>query len=240
MTTAPTHIPRGHAPRRISLVLLATLALAAISVGLLARHDSGGSGSGNTIQGSGLAATVTRQVPAFHSVELAGTNNLAVHVGGPRTVVVRADDNLLKLVTTKVRAGRLVIADGGSFTAKTPMSVEVTVPTLSAVTLSGTGNVTVDGVQAKRFTAGLPGDGALTVTGKVDRLEAALGGTGDLRLEGLAAHDVVASLAGTGRLRVQATGTLRATVSGTGTIDYSGNPAKVTRSITGTGSIMAH
>jgi hypothetical protein len=240
MTTAPTHIPREHARRRLYVVLLATLAvLLGTGVVLLTRHDGGSSSNAtNGIQGSGVAATVTRHVPAFDAVDLAGSNNVTVHVGGRRTVVVRADDNLIQLVTTEVRAGKLLIADHGSFTTKTPMSIEVTVPTLAAASLSGSGGVAVDGVEAARFTASLSGSGVLTVTGTARRLEASLGGSGDLRLQGLESRDARATVSGSGRLQVQATRTLHALVPGTGAIFYSGNPKRVIRSVTGTGTIL--
>lgn len=239
MTTAPTPIPHGHAPRRPHPVLLIALAaLLAVGIVLLVRHDKRPSSSSG-VHGSGVAASVARHVPAFDAVDLVGSNNVTVHVGSERTVVVRADDNLLHLVTTEVRAGALVIASDGSFTTKTPMSVDVTVPRLERVTLSGSGNVVVDGVHAKRFVVRLPGAGALTVTGKAARLHATLGGSGDLRLQGLQARDAAVSVSGAGRLQVHVSGALRASVSGAGAIVYSGNPATVTRSVTGTGSIVA-
>jgi Putative auto-transporter adhesin, head GIN domain len=238
LTTAPTHIPRGHAPRRVYVVLLAALVVLLGTGVVLLGHGGSSSDSTIALQGSGIAATVTRQVPAFDAVVLAGTNNVTVHVGGRRTVVVRADDNLIRLVTTEVRAGKLLVADHGSFTTKTPMSVEVTVPTLAAVSLSGSGGVAVDGVEAARFRASLSGSGVLTVTGTARRLEASLEGSGVLALQGLESRDARATVSGSGRLQVQATGTLHASVPGSGVIFYRGNPKRVIKSATGTGTIL--
>jgi hypothetical protein len=230
-----------HAAQRITLILLAALvALAGVAVALLARHDWGGSSSSSSsIQGSGTAATQTRDVPPFTSVDLAGANNVVVHVGGKQSVVVHADDNLAGRVTTAVRDGGLVIGGTGSFTTRSPMSVEVTVPSLNSVTLSGSGVVTVDGLHATHFTVDVPGSGVLHVSGTAGRLKATLGGSGDVQLQNLVARDVAALVAGSGRLQVHATRSLDATVSGVGEIAYSGNPSKVARNITGTGSITA-
>lgn len=223
-TTAPTPIPRGHALRRINLVLLAMLVtLAATGVVLLARHDGGTSSSPmSRVASSGVAAAVARHVPAFDALDLAGSNNVIVYVGGKRSVVVRADDNLIRSVTTEVRAGELVIANHGSFATKAPMSVEVTVPKLASVTLSGSGTMTVDGVETARFTASLSGSGGLAVTGAARRLDASLAGSGDLRLQGLDSSDARATVSGSGRLQVRATRTLHASVPGSGAIFYSG------------------
>lgn len=237
MTTVHTPISRGSAPHRLSLILLTLLVLlVAAGVVLIARHDST---TFTGAQGSGTRATQSRTVPAFTGVELAGSNVVAVHVGGKQTVAVSGDDNLLDRVTTQVRNGNLVIDNHGSFRTSAPMSIEVTVPTLAALTLSGSGTVVVDGVRGSSLMVRAPGSGAITVSGAVDRLDANLSGSGDLQLRGLTARDVEATVSGTGKLEVDATGTLEATVSGTGAIFYSGNPASVTRSVTGTGAILA-
>jgi hypothetical protein len=241
-----------HMPQRITLALLATLVvLAGIAVVLLARHDWGnGSGNNstpsetlqgsNTTKGSGVTATQTRNVPAFTGVDLAGANNVTVHVGGPQRVVVHADDTLLRRVTTVVRDRRLVIGNtAGSFSTTSPMSVDVTVPSLDSATLSGSGVVTVDGLHATRFTVDVPGNGVVRVSGRADRLNATLGGSGDVELQDLMARDVTALVAGSGRLQVHATGSLDAAVSGVGAISYTGSPSKVSQKITGTGSITS-
>jgi hypothetical protein len=229
-----------HMPRRTALILLAALvALAGSAVVVLARHDSVSSSPSGSSRGSGVAATQTHNVQAFTGVDLAGANNVVVHVGRAQKVVVHADRNLLGRVTTRVRDGRLVIGSTGSFRARSPMRVDIAVPSLDSVTLSGSGVVTVDGLHATTFTVDVPGSGVLHVSGTADRLDATLGGSGDVELQGLVARDVTAVVAGSGRLLVHASGSLDATVSGVGAIFYSGNPSKVAQSITGTGSIAA-
>jgi Putative auto-transporter adhesin, head GIN domain len=239
MTTVPTPVSRGQAPHRLFLILLTTLVvLVAAGVVLLAMHDWSGNSTFTTgTQGSGVAATQARDLPSFAAVDLAGASNVAVHVGDEQGVVVRADDNLIKLVTTEVREGELVIATSGSFTTKSPMRVDVTVPTLDAVTLSGGGTLSVVAVHANRFTARLPGSGILRVSGAVDRLDATLQGSGDLQLENLLARNATVGVSGSGRLQVHATGTLEATLSGSGAIFYSGNPTRVVQNVTGSGVI---
>jgi len=81
-----------------------------------------------------------RQLPPFHRVELAGSNTVTIRVGDRQSVIVNGDRKLLAQVTTEVHAGTLVIGNKpGGFTSKRGMSVDVSVPTLSAITLSGSG-----------------------------------------------------------------------------------------------------
>jgi hypothetical protein len=240
MTTVPTPVSSAQAPHRLYLILLTALVLlVAAGVVLLAWHEWGSSSTSvNGLQGSGVAATQARDVPTFAAVDLAGANNVTVHVGGKQTVVVHADDNLIKLVTTDVQDRELVIANTGSFTTKSAMRVDVTVPTLVAATLSGAGILKVDAVEAEQFTAGLPGSGVLRVSGTVGSLEATLAGSGDLQLQKLISRDATVVVAGSGKLQVHAAGTLDAVVAGSGAIFYGGNPSKVTQSVTGSGAIV--
>jgi hypothetical protein len=186
--------------------------------------------------GSGTAAAQTRRLTAFSSVDLAGSSNVTIHVGGRQSVVVHADDNLLRQVTTQVHARTLIIGTTGTFTTKAPMTVEISMPSLRALTLSGSGGISAGGVQAQRLSVALSGSGFVRASGTVTRLDVTLDGSGDAQLEQLAARDVHAVLSGSGRIVVHATNTLRASVPGSGTIAYSG-PAHVTTNITGSGAV---
>ena len=141
MTVAPTSVQPGREQhRRTRWVLLAILALlvGGLTVALLDRGDVFGGPSNSTTVGSGVPATQARSLAPFTSVDLAGSNNVVIRVGERQSVVVKADDNLLDRVTTDVRSGELAIANTpGSLTTKSPMSVEVNVPTLTALTLTG-------------------------------------------------------------------------------------------------------
>ena len=238
MTTLPTRVSRGQGPHRLYLILLTTLVLL-LTAGLVVALQHRGDDATVGVQGSGMESTQTRQLPSFTSVDLAGANVVTVHVGDKQAVVVHADDNLLQFITTDVRDGQLVIANTGTFTARSPMRVDVTVPKFDAATLSGAGVMTVEAVKAEKFVARLPGTGVLHVSGTVGSLDATLDGTGDLQLQNLISRDATVAVAGSGRLQVNATGTLDASVSGSGAIFYAGSPTNVTRSVTGSGAITA-
>jgi hypothetical protein len=226
--------PRGQRDLITALILalVAVLVLAAAVVALLARGGSSGSG----VQGSGVAAAQSRVLATFSSLDLAGSNNVTVAVGGRQSVVVHADSNLMRYVTTRVVAGTLVIGTTGSFTTRSPMRVEVSVPSLAAVTLSGSGQISITGIDAPRLTVSLPGSGALYASGTVTKLDVTLGGSGLAQLDNLVARDGHAVVAGSGLIRVTATASLSAAVSGSGAIIYSGNP-QVTSSVTGSGAV---
>ena len=242
MTVAPTSVqprPEQHRSRWVLVAVLAFL-LGGLAVALLYELDVLGSSSTSGAEGSGVPATQTRDVAAFHGVELAGGNNVVIQVGGKQSVVVKADDNLVNRVTTKVESGTLVIGNTpGSLTAKSPMSVEVTVPTLSELTLAGGGNIVVNGIRAQNLTVVLSGSGNVTGSGTAISLGVTLNGSGNVWFTRVAAHDVHAVLSGSGNILVTATKSLDASVPGSGTITYAGNPQDVTKNVTGSGAITA-
>jgi Putative auto-transporter adhesin, head GIN domain len=240
MTVAPTsaHAGRERYGTRWLLVAILAFLLGGLAVALLYHFDVFGRSSKTINEGSGVSAAQARDVSPFNGVELAGSNNVVIRVGEKQSVVVRGDDNLLDRVTTEVQSGTLVVGNTpGSFTTKSPMSVDVTVPTLSAVTLSGSGNFVVDGVKGESLNVTLPGSGTLTGSGTAKRLDVTVGGSGTVQLAGLVANDVRAVVSGSGTIFVTATASLDGSVSGSGSILYAGNPKSVTRSVTGTGTI---
>ncbi len=241
MTTAPTsiHPRRGDHRYRLALVVIVAALAGGLAVALLYQLDVLGGSSATGVQGSGVAASEARVVTPFTSVDLAGSNNVVVRIGQKQSVVVHADENLLDRVTTEVESGTLVVANTpGSFSTQSPMRVDVTVPALSALTLSGSGNVVVEGIGAESLTVSLPGSGTLTGTGTATRLDVTVSGSGEVQLGQLVASDVRAVVSGSGAVFVTATGSLDASVPGSGAIMYAGNPANVTKTVTGSGAII--
>jgi hypothetical protein len=241
VTVAPTSVRPRPEHHRFRWVLVAILAffLGGLAVALLYQFDVFESSSSSGIQGSGVATAQTREVAAFNSIELAGANNVVIRVGEKQSVVVKADDNLVNRVTTKVKAGALVIGNTpGSITTESPMSVEVTLPSLSAVALKGSGNILVSGLKTESLTVILSGSGNVFGSGSATSLDVTVSGSGNARLTRLVANNVHAVVSGFGAIFVTATKRLDASILGSGTILYAGDPQDVAQSVTGSGAIQ--
>jgi Putative auto-transporter adhesin, head GIN domain len=219
-------------PRALAVILLAALIIGfALARGLGNRPRAAGTGSG-------VAATQTRSLPPFAGVDLAGANNVTMRIGARQSVTVHADSNLLGRVTTQVRAGSLVIGTTpGPLSARSPMFVAVTVPSIDRLALSGHGNISVAGINSQSIAVDLSGSGTVSATGTTGRLDVTIGGSGTALLGGLVARDATAALSGHGTITLTAMDSLNATVSGNGAIVYGGNPTQVTKVVTGSGTI---
>jgi hypothetical protein len=217
---------------------LGVLLLIAILIALLVDRIFFESSSSPAGTGSGVAATQARSLPPFTGVELAGDNNVIVQAGARQAVTVHADSNLLGRVTTRVRSGRLVIGTTpGNLSAKTPMFVAVSVPSLDRLRLQGDGNISATGIKSRNVTVALPGTGNIEVTGTTTKLDVTISGEGTALLRQLIARDARAALSGDGSMMITATHSLSARLSGTGTILYGGHPSRVTQTVTGSGAI---
>lgn len=240
MSTAPTSTHRRRASGRLKLTLaaIAVVLLAAILAVLAVDRVFFSTSSIRAGTGSGVASTQARPLAPFTGIELAGDNNVIVQVGATQSVTVHADRNLLTRVTTRVRSGRLVIGTTpGNLSAKTPMFVAVSLPSLDRVRLQANGNIAVTGINSRKLTVVLAGSGNIDAAGTTTRLDVTISGEGTALLRQLTARDAKALLSGDGSIMLTATHRLTARISGTGTVVYGGNPAHVAQKVTGSGTV---
>jgi Putative auto-transporter adhesin, head GIN domain len=207
------------------------VALAALVV-LLA-----GCGGSGTTKGSGHVVTVSRTVPGFTSIELAGAATVDVTVGKPAALTLRADDNVVPLIRTEVRDGKLVVSSKHGYTTSHELHLSITTPALDGVSITGTGTLTADGIRANAFSLDLSGAATITLAGETGALDANLSGTGTAELGDLVARDATVSLSGAGSVHVNSTASLDATVTGVGSVVYTGSPARVSTHVSGVGTV---
>ena len=191
-----------------------------------------------SVTGSGTMIDETRQLAEFSRIELRTMGQVTVTLGEPVGAQLRVEDNLMPLVETNVRGGWLVIESPPNTTLSPTRTIEINVsmPELVEIKLSGAGLIQADGVAASAMTTTIPGSGNVILSGTAERQTVDVSGAGNYDGSALASRDAVVTLSGTGNVMVDVSETLNATLTGTGNILYSGDPA-VTRSGSGTGTI---
>lgn len=189
--------------------------------------------------GSGDETSETREVGPFSRIVMGAEAEVVVTVGDEQQVTVRGDDNLVGDVGTAVEADTLEISqpDNVDFEPEAGLVVEISMPELAAVEVSGAGNMSMDDVQGDSFQAEVSGAGNLQATGRVDRVEAEVSGAGDVDFTQLLARDAIVEISGAGDIRVHATESLSASVSGAGDVTYTGDPADVQTDVSGAGDV---
>ncbi len=194
----------------------------------------------NRVVGSGKIASEPRRVVGeFSSVELAGSGDVNILLTNVQSVNVESDDNIVPLIETKVVDGKLIVSTkpGVDFTTSHGVIVTVGIKSLEHVTLSGSGKIVIGKMSGPELAIDLPGSGEITCDGTVDHLTINLPGSGNIMCEQLKAHKADATVQGSGTISLFADESLNASVPGSGTIRYEGNPPQVSKSVTGSGTI---
>jgi putative autotransporter adhesin-like protein len=189
------------------------------------------------VMGSGDVVAQTRSVAPFHAIASFGSAEVHVRVGGAQSVVVHAQGNIQPLIDTDVEDGTLHVGSHGSYSTDRKTMVDVTVPSLDAVSLMGSGDLTADGVHAGSLNVVIHGSGEVEVAGSADKLQFTSTGSGEGKFERLAVHDAVIRMRGSGDAHVQVAGTLDVELSGSGDVHYSGSPRITHQEVRGSGSI---
>lgn len=205
----------------------------------------------------------TRNVGSFDALSLVGVGNVTVSLGDEPSVVVRAPDNLLRELRTRVEGGTLKLETerqtrllGGSRISGSRVSYEVVTPRLAGLELSGTGdiraeriegddvvlelsgsgNLYVEDLRADELEVNLSGEGDMQLAGEVSEQSVTVSGVGSYRACGLESEDAEVDVSGVGDALVWATDTLDAAVSGVGSVGYRDDP-EVSADVSGIGSV---
>jgi hypothetical protein len=178
------------------------------------------------IIGSGVLATEVRPVGGFTAISVSVPGRLFVEHTGSESLVVTAEDNVLPLLRTEARGGRLdlSLAANSSLTPMREIVFRVSVRELEEVEGSGAARVELRGVQAERLAVRLSGASTVTATGQCGQLDLQLSGASRAEAEGLTCMRVIADLSGASYGRVRAHEALVANLSGASLLEYLGDP----------------
>lgn len=208
-------------------------------------------GDGKRVEGSGNVVDEVRQIEGFQALTVAGPVDVQLKAGTVERVTVRADDNIVPLVTTTVEGGRLVIGLQPNTSLRTRNAPQVTVefrqmngilirgsgdvrgdhikaPIFETV-VRGSGNVVIDRLEADAVALSINGSGDFVAGGRASSVGINVNGSGDVRTENLEARQVAVRIRGSGDVRVHALDALQVDIAGSGDVRYRGTPQLTTK-----------
>ena len=217
---------------------------------------------GKKVAGNGNIVTIERNTKDYEDIGVSGWFDVELVDGREGELTLTGEDNLLKHIITEVKNGQLSIRVEKGYNLK-PSSwkdgIHITIPVESInslalsgsgdivgkkklksddfqVAISGSGDVTLE-VEVSRFSAAMSGSGDMRLSGEASDFEVSVSGSGDIDAFELNAENVDASVSGSADINVTAHKMLKARVSGSGDIEYRGNPEKVDTKTSGSGDI---
>lgn len=213
----------------------------------------------NATRGSGKVISENRDVKDFQGVSLSGSGDLIITQGDSEALRIDAEDNIMPLIESDVRAGTLYLGlkpNVGSVITTVPVKYYLSVKNLNAIDLAGSGSVQTDNLKASSLTiistgsgsvdikvltadtlkVTMSGSGSVSLAGKVGQQSAELTGSGSYDASSLDTQQATAILTGSGGMTVWARNSLNITISGSGSVNYYGKPS-LNQNLTGSGEI---
>ncbi|MCK0145002.1 DUF2807 domain-containing protein [Arenibacter sp. F26102] len=217
------------------------------------------------ISGNGNVTTIERITSDYDHIAISGSFDIELVEGSEGKITLVGEENILDHITTEVRNNKLVIKVEEGYNLnpsfwKKDVTITIPVEHINSLTLSGSGNIvgkktiktdyfetSMSGsgditlrLDATTVKASMSGSGDMALSGITTNFEVFISGSGDINAYDLIADNVVASVSGSANIEVTANKKIEAKVSGSGDIDYRGNPEKINSKVSGSGDITKH
>jgi hypothetical protein len=212
----------------------------------------------NCIDGSGNLRSEYRIVAEFDGVENETEYKVKITYDSIYSLRVDADDNLLESIITSVRGNKLIIESsrGQCINSKKDILIDIHIPSLKNIVLSGSGNIDVYDFKSPQFDATIAGSGnieirnlitdniglvisgsgSITVYGKAENGNYIIAGSGTINANEVEVKKCNVTCSGSGNIYCNVINQLNVTISGSGNVIYSGSPT-ITKTISGSGNV---
>jgi Putative auto-transporter adhesin, head GIN domain len=209
------------------------------------------------IKGEGPVITKTIDLADFHSFGLGISGDVVLTQGSRQEVKIKGQENVIDNIKTNVRNHSWNIEFEENVRDFEQLTIYITVPTLEAVSIGGSGNITstnsfdnlndidisIGGsgnvnmdLKAKDVDVSIGGSGEVSLKGKGDDLSISIGGSGNVKAFDFEVNTCDVSSAGSGDIDVHVAESLNVSLVGSGDVTYKGNP-RVKSSIVGSGDV---
>jgi hypothetical protein len=174
-----------------------------------------------TVVGKGDVESMDVSVAEFSGVTVTGTCNVDIVIGEEQKVELRAQPEILDVMTYEVKSGILHIGFRRDVNVNTDREIaaDIVIPSLNHISVTGAGNFTVSGESQPSL------DIHITGTGDVDALN-------------MSVDDCWIVINGAGNCEVTVNDNLDVDISGVGNVYYRGNPS-LSSDISGVGNVVA-
>lgn len=211
----------------------------------------------NGMKGEGPTVTKTLNVSSFDAVKLMFSGDVYLKQGSSQSVTVEGQQNIIDNIETAVSNNLWKIKFDKPVRDYKDLKIYITVPTLTAATvsgsgdiygeskfnnlgglllgISGSGNIQMD-FDAKDVKSQISGSGDMRLAGKANALEIKVSGSGDINAARLQTEKCSVKISGSGDAKVDVQEALMVSISGSGDVYYKGRP-RIQTKISGSGDI---
>jgi hypothetical protein len=198
-----------------------------------------------------------RKVDSFDRIDLDFDAEVVVRKGDVHQVSVSAQESLQELIQTESDGGTLELTTRSCIDSQDPIRIEVTMPDLRSVEVSGSGGIVfadtfmVEQVMLKVAGSGsirsklvaaevegeIAGSGEMVLEGSANELTIEINGSGTVKAMALPCNTATVRINGSGELSVYVIKMLSGKVNGSGTVHYRGKP-ELSAEVNGSGKFV--
>lgn len=194
------------------------------------------------ITGNGSIVTEQRNVADFYNVSVSGSSKVYITQGNNFEVKIKAYENILPHLETKVLNGTLLIgAKNNANISNDNSEVYIIMPSLNSVSVSGSASINSTGnfIGSGNFKASISGSGDITLGGgTANNFQINISGSGHVKSFGFVTQQATVNIEGSGNAEITVLQNLNATINGSGNVYYKGNPPTVDSKISGGGQVI--
>ncbi len=181
--------------------------------------------------------TETRTVDAFDAIALSGSVDVDAKIGPDISVEVEASPKIIGDIETVVEGDTLQVRlKRGVHVNTGRMIVRITAPSLEGITVSGSGDAQIEGLDEDAFSISVSGSGDVEAADEAESVTLSISGSGDIGARALESEDATVKLRGSGDIRLTATDTATGSIAGSGDISVHGG-ATCTIAVSGSGDV---
>jgi len=207
-------------------------------------------------EAAGPIVTETRSVSDYSELEVRGAFEILISDVYTADIEITAPQNKMPFIETYLIGNRLIIDEDDNKIKDSRMTVRLSNQFLNEVELFGSGfvegdtifapnlNLEISGsgrvdlpVKTTMLKLGISGSGSIDVFGDADGVESRITGSGLINSRSVESGNATARIDGSGNIRIYAADTLFASVTGSGIIQYWGNPSYLNTNLDGSGQI---
>jgi hypothetical protein len=211
----------------------------------------------NTIIGQGPITNQDREVESFNKIACNANVNLVIQTGSSQKLKIKAQQNIIDVLVTRVDGKTLVITTKGNIEVDEPVVIETAMINPEAFEMNGSGELKSSGtlasemldlevngsglidldLQVNKLNSSVSGSGRLALRGNADDFKLQINGSGEVNATEMICQTAKAIINGSGEAKINVISQLKSTINGSGTISYKGSP-KISSDINGSGSIV--
>lgn len=192
----------------------------------------------HVIKGNGIIKNESRVLADFKKLQIDGSYTVNLVCQEKPGIEIESDENIIKALETTVIDGVLNITTNQNISIRNPIKLKITTNDISKIKINGSADLQANGISASKIELEVNGSGSVIANGVVKDLLVSVSGSANISTTELVSENAVINISGSAYAKINVVKSLNINISGSGTVEYFGNPEVVNQNISGSGSIF--